>query len=348
MALVRRRKTAKVAEEVAEATKLPVDSVFGVPIAVDKVVSTGSTLLDLAISGKRRRGGGIPGGVLVEVFGPAGSGKTAVLAEICASAQYHGGSVMFLDPEARLDQEYARIYGLSLTGEGDYSRPDTVTQVFEEIRGWDPQPSNPEAISVVGVDSLAALSTEMELAEGDKMGMRRAKEFSQELRKTCRLIANNGWLIVCTNQIRESQEKGEVTPGGRGIPFYASLRIRVAQKNKLTKTKRFGSKEIVKTIGIRSEAVIVKSTVDDPFRTAPLFIVFGVGIDDVRGNLVWLKEVTGSKRYDCLDREFAYIDKAIEYIEQKGYEGQLRERVIEMWEKIEREFVISRKPKERW
>jgi len=343
--LLRKNSPKRLAKQVKEITESPVEKIVEPP-DMEKVVSTGSTLLDLAISGKRRRGGGIPGGIIVEIFGPSGSGKTAVLAEICASAQYKGGQVKFLDPEARLDQEYCRIYGLSLQEE-DYARPDTVTQVFDEMWKWEPEPT--EAINVIATDSLAALSTEMEMEDRDKMGMRRAKEFSEGLRKTCRIIANNNWLIVCTNQVREG-DKGEVTPGGKGIPFYSSLRIRVAQKGKIVKAKSVGPKKkrVEKAIGIQSECYIVKSTVDDPFRRVPIYIVFGVGIDDIRGNLQWLKDMAGATKYECIDKSFVSMDAAIHYIEEQGYQKQLREQVIDLWEEIEDAFRIERKPKERW
>ena len=184
----RQRKTSDLAREVIEATRGVIEGAMGKRILLDKVISTGSSLLDLAISGGRIRGGGIPGGIIIEVFGPSGSGKTAILAELCASAQAKGGDICFLDPEARLDREYCLIYGLSLPDE-NYYRPDTVTEMFDLIWKWEPPSSG--TINVIAADSLAALSTEMEMEDEDKMGMRRAKEFSEGLRKTCRLIANN-------------------------------------------------------------------------------------------------------------------------------------------------------------
>ena len=64
------------------------------------MISTGSTLLDLAISGGRKRGGGLPGGILVEIFGPSGCGKTVLLCEIAGGVQRQKGKIMFRDPEA--------------------------------------------------------------------------------------------------------------------------------------------------------------------------------------------------------------------------------------------------------
>ena len=165
-------------------------------------ISTGSTLLDLAISGGRVRGGGLPGGVLVEIFGPSGSGKTVLLSEIAGFIQRQGGEVKFHDPEARLNQQFATMFGMELK-EGDYYQPDTVPEVFETVRAWKP-PQKEGIIHGIMADSLAALSTDMEMdkKDGDKMGMRRAKEFSEELRKTCRILKQNNFLMVCSNQVR--------------------------------------------------------------------------------------------------------------------------------------------------
>lgn len=359
MALIRR------VQEVKEAVEAPIDndlSFITRKINVDSVVSTGSTLLDLAISGKRRRGGGVPGGLLMEVYGKSQSGKTAVMAEILASVQSNGGEANVEDPEARLDEEYTRIYGLSIS-KFAYSRPDTVEKIIDNALKW--KPKNPSAINARGTDSLAALSTELEMGpKGDKMGMKRAKEFSAGFRKTCRLITNNNWLWVCTNQVRQG-DYGEVTPGGNAVAFYASIRIRLRQQDEIKKTivltssgeeseeeettdkeKKSGTK-VTKIIGIESEAYVVKS-IDDPYRTAPLYILFGYGIDDIRGNLQYLKEMNNATVYSCPDgKTYQAINAAILHVEKEQLEKVLKEQTIDMWETIEKRFNLNRTPKQR-
>jgi len=193
---------------------------------IAQTISTGSTLLDLAISGGVVNGGGVPGGIILEIYGPHSSGKTAILAELCGSAQHNGGDIFFSDPEARLDKQYCEIYGMHLPAD-KYNRPDTVTEMFQTIWDWEPRPRRSNAICVIAEDSLAALSTKMEMESEDKMGMRRAKEFSTGLRKSARHIASRNWIIACSNQERDGQMGAKVTPGGRGIPYYASLRMRI-------------------------------------------------------------------------------------------------------------------------
>ena len=315
-------------------------------ISTDLVVSTGCTILDLAISGGRRRGGGVPGGIMVEIYGPSSSGKTTILVEIGASIQYKGGTVDIADPEARLDKKYTEMHGLSLPSD-NYERPDTVTQVFDNIKEW--KPDNKDVINLFGADSIAALSTDMEMGEGDKRGQRKAKELSEGCRKTARIIAKENKLIVFTNQERQS-EYGKITPGGFAVGYHSSIRIRIARKKRLEPEKQIPGtkKKIKKTIGILSEATITKSSIDDEYRKAPVYIIFGIGIDDVRGNLQWYKDNTGGMKYLAVDKEFVRMDFAIRYIEEHNLESELREMVIDQWELIESIFRQNRKPKVRF
>lgn len=311
-----------------------------------RLLSTGSTLLDLAISGKVTKRGGVPGGIIAEVYGPSGAGKTAVLTSLAASGQSKGGAARFLDPESRLNQEYSKIYGLSLKRK-DYYRPDYVSEMFDHIYGWQPKVKKKKAISVIAADSLAALTTQMEMSDGDAYGMRRAKEFSEGLRKTARVIANNNWLIACSNQEREGPH-GATTPGGRGIPYYSSLRMRIAKqfpKSKIYKEKKIGSTKVKRVEGIISKVSITKSSIDEPHREAVIYIVFGYGIDDIRGNLQFMKEMTGSSKYDCISKNYARMDQAISWIEEHNHEDELRDRTIELWNDVQKKFRTTRKKK---
>lgn len=313
-----------------------------VVVSWKKTLSTGSDLLDLAISSGRVKGGGVPAGILLEVYGRSGSGKTSILSELCGAAQAQGGEIAFLDPEARLDEEYARTYGVVLPKEA-YHQPDTVTQMFDIISKWEPK----GAINILAADSLAALSTELELEKGDKMGMRRAKEFSEGLRKYCRKINKEGWIIACSNQVRQG-DYGDVTPGGKAVEFYASLRISVNQKEKIFKEKSFGAKGKVKrAIGIISNCIVTKSSVDKPYREAPIIIKFDYGIDNIHGNLQWLKDTLGLNKYMAVDKEYQRLDDAIAYIESNNLEGKLKTEVIKTWQEVEDKFNQQRKPKTR-
>ncbi len=308
-----------------------------IPWADVKVLSTHSTLLDLGISGGRLEEGGIPACLLAEVYGPAGSGKTALLAETGADAQEQDGEIIMLEPESRMDKEYAKIYQIELNKK-NYHQPATIGEVFAHLDDWKPIAPGPR---VALTDSLAALTTEFELDTGDKMGMRRAKEFSQQLRTHARMISS--MLFLCSNQERDG-DFGKTTPGGNAVGYYASLRIRIVQKQKIELEKTLSSGvKVKKPIGILSECTITKSTVDDPYRTAPVYIIFGRGIDDVRANLQYMKDMKKDKTYLTPDgKSFLGMDQAITYVEKNGLVRQLRRNTIQLWREIDELFRQNR------
>jgi len=318
----------------------------------DTMISTGSTLLDLAISGGVVRNGGIPGGIFVEIFGPSGSGKTVLACEIAGDVQRKGGDIHFDDPEARLNKQFARIFDLN-TDEIAYDTPDKVTEVFENIRKW--KPKGEGAINGCFVDSLAALSTDIEMDndDGDKMGMRRAKEFSEGFRKNARILQNKNYLMVGTNQVRENQDAGKYgvkwqSTGGKAIGFYASLRLRATNPDKIKKTKTINGKKQDRVIGVETEFEVFKSSIWEPYHKAKVYILFDYGIDDIRGNLQFIKDNTSNSTYSVngvsLSNE---LEKAILMIEEQGLEKKLKREVINLWNEIEDKFKTERKSKQR-
>jgi RecA/RadA recombinase len=333
------------------AGKAPVKQKSEYEGSTEVMVRTGSTLLDLAISGGRVRGGGIPGGILVELFGPSGSGKTVLLCEIAGAIQRLKGDIMFHDPEARLNKQFAQLFDLD-TNAIDYTTPDTIPQVFSAVRGWEPG-NNP--INGILADSLAALSTNMEMdtADGDKMGMRRAKEFSEELRKTARILSQKNLLMVASNQVRENLDAGPYgqkyrAPGGEAIGFYSSLRLRTFGNKKITESRKIAGKEVKRVIGIETQVEVFKSSIWKPYRSAPITILFDYGIDDIRQNLQFIKNYTKATTYMLGDEKLdVSMDRSIAMIEEDGLESTLREQVIDLWEEIESKFDSDRKKKQR-
>ena len=316
----------------------------------ENVISTGSTLLDLAISGGRFREGGIPFGILVEIFGPSSCGKTVMLCELAGRVQKQNGSVLFHDPEARLNKQFAKLFGLNME-ETNYTTPNTIPEVFNQIREWEPDEKKSSAIFT---DSLAALSTdlEMENKEGDKMGMKRAKEFSVELRKTCRVLSAKNYLMVCSNQVRQNLDAGPygqkyISPGGEAIGFYASLRLRCSKPKPIKEKKTIAGKEVSRVIGVETEIEVFKSSVWKPYRRAPLTILYDYGIDDIRQNLQFIKTYTNNKIYMIGEEKLNIsLEKAIEEIEKQKLQKELKEEVIKLWNEIEDKFKSERKPKQ--
>jgi protein RecA len=318
---------------------------------IENVFDTGSTLLNLAISGGRVRGGGLPSGVMVVAYGPSSTGKTVLACELAGEIQRKGGEINYEDAEGRLNPAFAAIFDLNVD-EITLSKPDVVPEAFENLFK-----SNHEDGKLYGyfIDSLAALSTslEMENDEGDKMGGRRAKEFSMYLRKSKHIISQKNIILFCTNQIRENMDasgwsRKDVSPGGKALEHYPSLILRFTKFKKIKESITVKGKKVERVVGIEGTIEVDKSSIWKPHRTADIIIYYDYGIDDIRANLQFYKQYTGATVWMVGDRNLGRgIEKAIQTIEKEGLETELRECVIDLWEEIEEKFDCERKKKKR-
>jgi hypothetical protein len=194
---------------------------------------------------------------------------------------------------------------------------------------------------------------EMDNDDGDKMGMRRAKEFSEALRKGARILPNKNVILFCTNQIREKAdaqkfERKDVNPGGKAIEFYSSLILRFANSKKLYKEVKVKGKLVKRCIGIEATIEVVKSSIWKPYHSAPLIIYFDYGIDDIRANLQYFKKFTGESKYFAGATPLKVsLEDSIAMVEEQNLEDELKEAVIDLWENVENKFKVERKIKER-
>ncbi len=263
-------------------------------------------------------GGGLPKGRICEIYGPESSGKTTICLKAIAQAQANGETCAFIDMEHALDPVYAQALGVDMKALL-LSQPDSGEMALDIAESL----MLTGEVSLIAVDSVAALTPQAEI-DGDigeaHVGLL-ARLMSQAMRKISLAASSTGCTIVFINQIREkvgvSYGSPETTPGGRALKFFASVRMDIRRKDRITKgVDVIGNKVAIKT---------VKNKVYPPFKECSFNILFAKGPD-----------VTGCLVDEAVDLDI--VSKAGAWFTYNGQRFQGRDSVVEYFDNNKEEL----------
>lgn len=249
------------------------------PTVVKRWVDSGSTQLNYLI--RNAAEGGYPEGRIVEVSGLPSTGKSTLALLAAANVQRQGGLVIYIDSENAIMVDRIHQLGVDVNKRFVYVESSVTEDVFAIIEQTilkAKQVVKDVPILIVW-DSLASCSPKAEAESSfdqNSMGLQ-ARTLSKGFRKITQTIGQNAVTLMCLNQLREAigvmHGDPYVSPGGKSLPFHASVRIRLGSGRKVEDKNK-------NVVGSHVTVTTIKNKVGINFRKCELDIMFGRGIQE--------------------------------------------------------------------
>jgi recombination protein RecA len=222
-----------------------------------KRVSTGSLALDYVI------GGGVANGRIHEFFGPEGSGKTSAALQTVGNVQKEGGVAVYVDVEHAMDPKQAHRLGVDIN-KLIFSQPNSAEQALNIMATY-----IKAGVDIIVLDSIASLVPQavMDGEAEDQTVALVARLMSKSLSKIATLAGESGTKVIFINQVRAAiggYGNPETTTGGKALPFYSSIRVRISKGQQIKKKVRGEERPIGQKVFFRCK----KNKVSTPFLNA--------------------------------------------------------------------------------
>jgi len=345
-------------------------------------LSTGSTLLNLACSGKPR--GGFIKGHYYHFVGDSSSGKTFLcltcLAEASINKSFNNYRLIHDDAENGALFDFEKFFGPKMAARvqppaGTQDNPQYSVTVEDFYDHLDNALAKGPCIYVC--DSMDVLvprddqkkydkqkNARRKLREGKKVqqgedagsfGMAKAKLNSQLLRTAVPKLKQTGSILIIVGQTRDKPAAGgpfanrpgadnRTGGGGHALKFYSTLQLWSSVQEKIFEKIKGKNREL----GIKAKVRIKKNRQTGRDRSAVIPIFHSFGIDDVGACVDYLIDEGHWKDTQNGIRapEFDFVgkrEKLIRHIEDEDGEREIQMLVAKRWREIEDACQVERK-----
>lgn len=347
------------------------------PIPESHFLRTGSTLLDLAISGSLK--GGFTKGRYFWMVGDSSSGKTFLMltcfAEACRNPEFDNYRLIYDNGEDGALMDMNRYFGSRMaarleppaTENGMPVYSETIEDFYFNIDDALNEAEKTGKPFIYGLDSMDNLGSKYseakfqeaknasrggKKAKGD-YGDGKAKINSTRIRSVISRLRKTGSILIILSQTRDVMDAGifdekQTFAGGHALKFYSTVQLWSSVADKIKKTVR--DREMV--VGVNCRVKIKKNRITGKERQIMFPIYYDSGIDDTGGMVDflvywghWKKDKAGridAGEFECKEM---LTNALIAWIEENDKVDQLRDITKMVWDEVEEKAAVNRKPR---